>query len=146
MIVFATISVTAQKDNSRALKKEHRMTLSEFSPEELAQLKVKRLTLKLDLTEVQQQKIQAMELEKLTARKAKIEARKNKTLAEVSKKPQREEHLARINERLDRQIAEKEAMKSLLDAAQYEKWEQLEAKPPKKNRRKKVHTKKHRRK
>jgi len=146
MTVFVTISATAQKEASKAHKKEHRLSLNEFSPEEIAELKTKKLTLALDLSLEQQEKIKAMQLEKLKTRKTKMEARKNKTLAEASKKPQKEERLARMNERLDKQIAEKEAMKNLLNTKQYEKWQQIETKKHSKQKRKRGNAKKHKRK
>ena len=142
-MVLATISATAQKDGSRAHKKESKLSLTEYSPEEIAQLKTKQLTLALDLTAIQQQKIQSMEVEKFKARKAKIEAHKNKTLAEAYEKPKKEERLARMNERLDKKIAEKATMKELLDPAQYERWEQMEAKKHMKQKRRKGPNKKH---
>ena len=81
------------------------------------------MTLDLDLTEAQQERIQKINLENAKARKAKMEARKAKKEKESGGKPSKEERLLQMNERLDHQIATKKKMKTILNEAQYEKME-----------------------
>jgi hypothetical protein len=144
MIALIGFSVTAQK---RGMKKQQKQMhhLEAFSAEEIAQLNTKKLTLILDLTEAQQQKIQALELEKATKRKEKAKALKDKKQNEERVKPTKEERLVMMNNRLDRQIAEKATMKVLLNDLQFSKWETLKLDTHSKSRRKKRHSKKHKR-
>ena len=145
MIVLITISATAQERGLRKHNDDRMTNFKEFSPEEIAQLKTKKLTLVLDLTEVQKKKIEAIEFEKVQARKLKFASRKEKTLEEVHKKPSKEERLERMNKRLDTQIVEKAAMKDLLNEDQFKKWEKLQARKHLNNKHKRGHGKKHKR-
>ena len=110
-IALITIQVSAQEGKNRH---------ADFSPEEMAQLQTKKMTLALDLTEAQQQQISAINLENAKVRKAKMESRRQKVKGE---KPSKEDMLKMKNERLDAQIANKKRMKTILNAEQYEKWE-----------------------
>lgn len=93
------------------------MERPDYTPEQIAELKTKKLTLMLDLNESQQQKINNLELESAKARKQMIENRKQ------GEKPSDEDRFERQNAMLDRQIAYKNSMKSILTKDQYEKWE-----------------------
>lgn len=94
----------------------------DFTPEEVAGLKTKKLTLELDLTDSQQDKIYAINLEQAKVRKEHGIARKKQKEKGENEKPSKEERLERMNERLDRQIAVKKKMKAVLDKDQYNKW------------------------
>ena len=89
----------------------------DYSPEQIAELKTKKLTLLLDLSESQQQKISQLELEAAKSRKSKMDGK------ERGEKLSDEERFNRHSERLDKQIAHKKSMKSILNKEQYEKWE-----------------------
>ena len=114
-LALVTIQVSAQE------KREGRERKADFSPEEMAQLQTKQMTLDLDLTEEQQEQVGAINLENAIARKAKMEARKSKKNTE--EKPSKEEMLKMRNERLDAQIELKRKMKNILNEEQYAKWE-----------------------
>ncbi|MBU2939709.1 hypothetical protein KO494_09180 [Lacinutrix sp. C3R15] len=116
-LALVTIQVSAQE------KREGRQRKADFSPEEIAQLQTKQMTLDLDLTDEQQEKIGAINLENAIARKAKMEARKKS-----DEKPSKEEMLKMKNERLDAQIETKRKMKSILNEEQYAKWEKTQGK------------------
>ena len=94
--------------------------MKDMSPEQVATLETKKLTLALDLSEKQQQKIQAIHLEKATDRQARMEERK-----ERDSKPDADERFEMMNDRLDKQIAVKDQMKDILSDEQFEKWEKL---------------------
>ncbi|GLB52000.1 DUF4890 domain-containing protein [Neptunitalea chrysea] len=99
--------------------------MEDFTPEQIATLKTKRLTLALDLTEKQQKELLKVNTKMATKRKAKFEAMKTKR--EKAKdgefeRPTAEERFAMENERLDEQIAFKNKMKSILTDEQYQKW------------------------
>ncbi len=135
LIVIAVLTLPAiaqerRQEKKRVHKKE--ALLKDITPEEAAALKVKQMTLHLDLTEAQQQKIKPLLLEEAKLRQEKRDARK----ATVKEKPSKDEHLAMINERLDRQIAMKQKMKTILNAEQYKKWENTLAKKGKRKQKK----------
>lgn len=126
MIALVSLQVTAQ-ERKREFHKEgqrnHMEAMKDLTPEEMATLQTKKMALHLDLTEAQQKQIQALNLEKAKYRKARMEERQKRMESSEMKRPSKEERLKMMNERLDRQIAMKQKMKSILNAEQYEKWE-----------------------
>lgn len=133
-IAFITLQVTSQERNremNHESNKERLHKRQDISPEDMAKLKTKKMTLNLDLTEAQQKEIEKLNLENAKYRKAKREAREKNGKGE---KPSKEEHLKMTNDRLDAQIATKKKMKKILNNEQYKKWgKQIE------NKRKKGH-------
>ena len=119
ILVMATISATAQDQN-----KGKRGDMKDLSPDQVASLQTKKMTLALDLNESQQAKVKTILTKDATARKAKMEERKA-SKDEGKKVMTSEEKYAKQNERLDHQIARKEEMKSILTADQFEKWEKM---------------------
>ncbi len=97
----------------------------DLTPEQMATLQTKKMTLALDLTEAQQEKVKALHLENAKMRKAKMEERKAQK-EDGEKKPTAEERYARSNDRLDHQIAHKAEMKNILSSEQYEKWQKMQ--------------------
>ncbi|WP_299889397.1 hypothetical protein [uncultured Lacinutrix sp.] len=126
-VALITFQVTAQKKEKRAeLKKEKLEKITSISAKERAQLETKKMTLHLDLTDAQQQKVNAINLKNAEMRLAKAKERlKN---IDKTEKPSQEERLKLMNERLDAQIATKREMKAILNAEQMEKWEKLQRK------------------
>lgn len=125
-LALVTIQVNAQErkqDFRKGDRMERGERLKDFTPEEIAELKTKRMTLDLDLTESQQKKIQKLNLENAMDRKAKMEERQAK-MKDSKEKPSKEERLAMINERLDKQIEMKKKMKNILNDEQFAKWEE----------------------
>ena len=128
-LALVTIQVSAQKgkqDYRKADRMDRIERYKDFTPEEIAQLQTKKLTLALDLTQSQQNKVEKIHLENAIARQAKMEERQDKTKQE-GEKPNKEERLALMNERLDKQIAMKSEMKKILNDEQFEKWEKIQA-------------------
>ncbi|SHJ94603.1 Spy/CpxP family protein refolding chaperone [Pseudozobellia thermophila] len=99
--------------------------MKDLSPEQVATLQTKKMTLALDLTQEQQAKIQAINLEQAKERKAKMEERKAAREKGEAKKPTAEERYAMQNERLDKMIAHKAEMKKILSEEQYQKWQKM---------------------
>ncbi|WP_123912634.1 DUF4890 domain-containing protein [Hanstruepera neustonica] len=127
-LAFVSLQMTAQekRDYERKQKMERAERMSEYTPEEMAQLQTKKMTLDLDLTEAQQKQIMAINLKNAQSRKAMMEARKarmeeNKEVKAISK----EEKLKLKNDMLDRKIEMKKQMKEVLNKEQYEKWEAM---------------------
>jgi hypothetical protein len=143
IIALFTMTLSAQEkssneqDGHRGRQYEAQLDLT---PEEFSQLQTKKMTLSLDLNEVQQKEISQINLENAKRRMAKMEARKNEKQGDAKERPTKEERLKRTNERLDAQIANKKKMKSILNDTQYKKWEKQSAR--KHGQKRKSHNKK----
>lgn len=133
-IALVTINATAQEHRKELRSKEHKMEnergdrkemLKDLTPEEVATLQTKKMTLHLDLTSAQQTKIQALNLEQAKLRKEKMEARE-KMIENKDSRPSKEDRFKMMNEKLDNQIAVKQKLKSILTTEQFEKWEQTQ--------------------
>lgn len=99
--------------------------MNEMTPEQTATLKTKKMTLALDLNDVQQKQIQTLNLENAETRKAAMEKRKAQKENGESTKPTSDERYAIENGRLDRMIDHKAEMKDILSPEQYAKWEKM---------------------
>ena len=139
-IALVTVQVTAQ-DKKENRRMERLSAMQDMSAEDMAQLQTKKMTLDLDLTEAQQEKIGHLNLERAKNRKAKIEARKKAMENNTVAKPSKEERLKIMNERLDAQIVEKKKMKNILNAEQYEKWSKMQEKRNDFSKRNRMHSK-----
>ncbi len=115
---------------------DQRRAMRDFSPKQLATLETKKLTLALDLTKAQQEEVQELSLEKATERKVMAEARKEARASEETRKPSSDELYEIQSKRLDKAIAHKAKMKSILTEEQYAKWEKIMAHKGKKRRQK----------
>lgn len=121
VIAFATLQVSAQ-EQKRQMRKQSMASNSQYSPEDMAQLQTKRMTLKLDLNDKQQKEVSTLFLEEAKVRQSKKEAYlKSKDTAE-KKTLSKEDRLKMANARLDQQIERQKKMKTILSADQYEKW------------------------
>lgn len=124
-LVFATaliIGITVSAQNG------HRKGMKDLNPEQIAVLQTKKMTLALDLTTVQQKQIQKLNLDNATYRLEKIKEMKSKKESGETRPLTSEERYALQTARLDRQIAQKEKLKSILTQEQLEKWEMIKAK------------------
>lgn len=127
-LAFITLQATAQehrRGHRDGQRKGERKThaLRQLSPEQLAEVQTKRMTLRLDLSENQQKEVQKLVLQQAKERKEKIEAFKKSRTDENAKRPTKEKRLELLNERLDNQIAMKRKMKNILNEEQYQKWQ-----------------------
>ncbi len=130
LAILFTINLAAQerpdhkgKDGKMKGQKEF---LQNLTPAQIATLQTKKMTLVLDLTERQQEKVLVLQTKTATERKAAMEARKAKK--EKGEKPTEEERFQMMNERLDAKIAYKQSIKEILTSEQYERWEKMQAK------------------
>lgn len=122
-LAFIGLQVAAQEHKGEN-RRHHNKMMTNLSAEEIATLKTKKMTLLLDLNEAQQNKILEINLEKATKRKAMVANRKAQKENGSAQKPTEKERYAREIAKLDRMIAEKAQMKTILNKTQYEKWEQ----------------------
>jgi len=95
----------------------------QFTPEQRATLQAKKLSLALDLTSVQQEKVQEIFLAREKERISRQEALDQSD--SLSRGP--ESRFKRMNRSLDAMIAHKQQMKNVLTAEQYVKWEKITA-------------------
>jgi len=127
LAILFTLNIAAQEgtDKKEMRKEKGKKFMKDFTPEQIAALRTKQLTLVLDLSESQQQKVLALNTESAKLRKQKMEAREAKK--EKKEKPTSEEKYAMMNAQLDAKIAHKQSMKQILSTEQYEKWEKMQA-------------------
>jgi len=114
MFTIASLTAMAQEGPDRG----PRDGKDQLTPEQMATLQTKKMTLALDLSSAQQKQIQEFHLENAKLRKEKMEAAKGKR-----KDLSSEERFAHQNERLDHMIAQKEKIKKILNEDQFSKWE-----------------------
>jgi hypothetical protein len=114
-------------------QKGEKAQMEQLTPEQRRELRLKQLTLKLDLTAAQQKDMSKVIADADVKREAKrAEMKKAK---EAGKKPTADERFAMRSKMLDEQIAMKDRVKKILTAEQMEKWEKMKD-------RKKMHGKK----
>lgn len=122
MLLLVGATSMAQERSHRG----HHGNMHDLTPEQMATLQTKKMTLALDLSKGQQNQILALNLENSKLRKSKIEEFKAKKKEDGErKKPTSEERFTMQNARLDHQIAQKTKMKEILSPEQMEKWEKM---------------------
>lgn len=114
-ICFAGFAQPPQGSNDRPPRSK--MERPNFTPEQIAELQTKKLTLMLNLDEKQQAKVSQLEL------KAAMEREARKPEKGQEKEITGEEKFEGRSEMLDLQIEHKNAMRSILSKEQFEKWE-----------------------
>lgn len=125
--LIAIQTTTAQVRNDCPYNKQQGNRMERFSdmtPDEMATLQTKRMTLHLDLNAAQQREVQKINLEDAKERKAIMEARKVQRDSGNMQRLSKDERLKIANSRLDRQIERKAEMKKILNDEQYAKWEE----------------------
>lgn len=140
LAILCTLHIAAQEGTDKTDRQERKEMrkekgkefMKDLSPEQMAQLQTKKMTLALDLSENQQKRVLALHTEAAKVRKQKMEEHKAKK--EKKEKPTDEEKYAMMNARLDAKIAFKKSMKEILTAEQYERWEKMQVHKGKKKR------------
>lgn len=122
LVLLLTSSIGFAQPRKGGHHKEKERVFEKFTPEQIATINSKRMALKLDLSEKQQKAIQALELDQAKFKKSKMERRKKEKTQE--KDIDEQEKYARLNERLDRQIAYQSTLKNILDEDQYALWKE----------------------
>jgi len=117
-VLLAGVTTLAQESRDRH---HGRNFLKDMTPEQMATLSSKRLSLALDLTEEQRGQVMELQLESAKERKAIMEDLKN---SEGSGRAlSSEDRFDRLNKRLDRELAYKAEMKKILTEEQYVRWD-----------------------
>lgn len=126
-IMFSTVVLSAQETNT-----EKRKSKANFTPEQRAELRSKKMTLELDLSESQQNQVQQLFLK---SEKNRVSADKLSSVKTSNEKFQAK------SARLDNRITFKKELKSILSKGQFEKWENSKKRVKKDSRRKKFRSK-----
>lgn len=117
-VALLTFQITTAQEGNREMKRQQQSKMQDMTPEEAANLKVKRMTLNLDLSDMQQKQVYELFLKSEQERQQIRETNRNQ-----SERPSKEDKLKRENARLDKQIEMKKKMKDILNDEQYAKWE-----------------------
>ena len=123
LVLLTTVGVMAQKQEGY---KGPEKGMMKMTPEQIATLQTKRLTLALDLSEAQQEKVMKVTLEEAEYGKAKWEKIKAQRESGEWKKPTSEERFEMKNALLDRKIAYDQKMKNILTKSQYATWKEMQ--------------------
>ena len=126
-LIIATLLVigisTYAQDKKGTEKRMNKPEMEKFSPEQQNQLKLKKMTLELDLNAKQQEEIGQIITEQ--SKKREIMMKHHKEMKMENKKPSTEERFAMKTKMLDEQIAMKAKMKKILSPEQFEKWNKM---------------------
>lgn len=124
-IALVTLNLSAQertKENNKGDITDSMEIRQSRTPEEIAQLRMKKMTLKLDLNAEQQTEVEKLLLAQVMENRIKKNAIKEKK-ASTDAKLTKEELLKMQTERLDKKIALKQKLKIILNEDQYVKFE-----------------------
>ena len=108
--------------SSFAQEKQRKQRHSDLTPEQIAEVQTKEMTLQLELNEKQQKQILKINKKKAIERKQQME--EHRALREKSEKLTSEELIKRKSARLDKQIAHQKEMKKILNEKQFETWKE----------------------
>jgi protein CpxP len=124
-LALVAFQLTAQDKKERPNRErgEKMERYQDYTPEEIANLQTKKMTLHLNLNESQQKEIKELNLENAISRETMMKAHKAQKESGNMEKPSKEARLKMMNDRLDRQIERKGKMKKILNADQFTKWE-----------------------
>lgn len=121
-IITITLLIIAISVNAQSLEKRNHQN---FTPDQIAEIQTKRMTLHLELTESQQQQI--FEINKINATERKQKVNERKALREKGEKPSSQGLFERKNSQLDAQIAHQNKMKNILNEEQFDIWKKARA-------------------
>ncbi len=115
--LFVTFTINAQENEKDNQKR------SDFTPEQTATLKSKKMAIALDLNEKQQEQIFNLMKKQGEEKKAKMEEMRARR--EAGERPTEEERFKMENEKLDKMSANRKEMKKILNEDQFAKWEKI---------------------
>ena len=125
ILLVGFLTFAQEKSVEKGERKARMEKRESLTPDQQAELQVKRMTLDLDLNTKQQADVKKIVLEQTKKREAKkAEWKANK---DAGKSLSKDEKFAMKNQMLDEQIAMKAEMKKILTADQFAKWEEKQA-------------------
>ncbi|WP_196886542.1 hypothetical protein [Aureivirga sp. CE67] len=136
IVLLVTVTVSAQDK-----KPHHKHKKADFTPEQQAIIKTKKMTLALDLNKSQQDKILKINTD-LAHERAENKAKWKENKAKGIKLTD-DQKFELINTKLDKQIAIQNEMKDILSQEQFEQWKKVKKKMFKERKHKAAKIKKH---
>ena len=121
LALFICFSLTINAQKKQFFKNKKRLTT-----EQLTTLKVKKMTLELELSEIQQNKLTPVIKELISERSAQLD--KKRELKNDVKKINPNERYQMANKILDRKIMFQKEMRTILNEEQFKKFKTLEKK------------------
>ena len=121
LALFISFSLTINAQKKQFFKNKKRLTT-----EQLTTLKVKKMTLELELSEIQQNKLTPVIKELISERSAQLD--KKRELKNDVKKINPNERYQMANKILDRKIMFQKEMRTILNEEQFKKFKTLEKK------------------
>lgn len=121
LALFICFSLTINAQKKQFFKNKKRLTT-----EQLTTLKVKKMTLELELSEIQQNKLTPVIKELISERSAQLD--KKRELKNDVKKINPNERYQMANKNLDRKIMFQKEMRTILNEEQFKKFKTLEKK------------------
>ena len=128
LALFICFSLTINAQKKQFFKNKKRLTT-----EQLTTLKVKKMTLELELSEIQQNKLTPVIKELISERSAQLD--KKRELKNDVKKINPNERYQMANKILDRKIMFQKEMRTILNEEQFKKFKTLEKKRNQKKKR-----------
>lgn len=122
LVLLTTIGAMAQQRGVCPMGVGPRM---DMTPEQMATLQTKKMTLALDLSQAQQEKVMKICLEEAELRKARWDEIEAKKQSGEWTRPTPEERFELENARMDRQIAHEQKMKQVLTDEQFDAWKKM---------------------
>ena len=125
VMTFSSLSAMTQerkRDIKMSERSERIDNLKDFSPEEMATIKSKKLALQLDLDDAQQQQIKMLFLEQSKLRGNRMEQRQKQMENAKNNNISKEERFKILNNSLDDKLDIRNKIKDILTQEQYEKW------------------------
>lgn len=139
LIIAAILIVGMTSFAQESKEKPKRTQMEQLTPEQRNQLRLKRLTLDLDLNATQQKEISKIIAEQSAKKEAAMAERK--AIKDDGKKLTPDERFAKQNKMLDEKIAMKARMKNILNPEQFEKWDKIKKDEQGSMRKKTIHRK-----
>jgi len=146
-LIIAALLMTGMASFAQEQQHEKKQRMEQLSPEQRNELRLKKLTLELNLNSAQQKEMSKLIAEQSAKREAVKAERKAKAQNSEKEKITADQRFALQSKMLDEKIAYKEKVKKILTPEQFEKWEKLSARKQGKmkahmGKRKAIHDKK----
>jgi len=143
IIVFAMLiglTALAQKEGQQKNAGE---TRQEMTPEQIASLRTKKMTLALDLSQAQEKQLMTLNLKAAKERNKKMQERMASKAKGEEARLSAEQRYALRAEMLDRKIAHQRNLKTILSPEQFSKWQKMAHKSHSERRKKRGDHHKH---
>lgn len=117
-ILTGSLAVAQPQKRSGEHPRQNQKAMHDFTPEQIAELQTKQLTLALDLTASQQTSVKQINLKLAQDRKANAPKKEGESLSS-------EQRYYKMIAHLDKQIEVKDSFRAVLNDEQFEKWQKL---------------------